>query len=241
LVHCRQENRQRIVVVNFGGPPFADDLADEVAQAFYGPPLPPLGGRRKPIGEHECCAKFVAQCFRMDLQCASVKVSLVRQVHAQERVADADERQSGHRRDQIKLGAIRPTLHKPLGMFDGRLGIVLQQPRLERGLQQAALPQPLVPFADEYAVPGETANRAAVALELRKQRALRDQDLADQIRMIDQAPAIRPHGEHRQVPIVAHEVGQKFEGIPPEPAPQPEPQQRIARSWGKRSHEQIFG
>src|SRR5262245_17692418 len=104
-------------------------------------------------------------------------------------------------------------------MFDGRLGIALEQPRLKGGLQQTALPQPLVIFADKHVVPRKAPNGAAVSLELREERTVRDQDIADQVGMIHQACAIRPEAELRQVAVIAHEAGQEFKWIPSEAAP----------------------
>jgi hypothetical protein len=104
----------------------------------------------------------------MNLQRAAVKFHLVGQVDLKQRLANADECQFRHRRDQIELAAVFPIVQEPLRMFDGRLGIALEHARLKGRLKQAALPQPLVAFADKHAAARKAPDGAAVALEFRE-------------------------------------------------------------------------
>ena len=78
---------------------------------------------------------------------------------------------------------------QPLRLLDRRLGVAVEPSGLKGGLHQPALPQPMLALADKHVVAREAANRAAVPLQLRERLTVRDQDVADQVGMIDQAGA----------------------------------------------------
>ncbi len=186
VVAGQQQHGQQVAGVAAVRLPLADDAPDEVVQLAQGRVLPPVGGRRHPVGRRIRGVKLLLARLQQVLHQPADALRLRQQIDVEHRLGDDAQRQLRQFFVQCHRLPVLPAADHLAGVVGHRRGVSADAQGMEGGRDQLALPLPGLVLGDEDAVAHDAAQdvgRERVAVQ---QVGPLDDQLADDMRIGDE-------------------------------------------------------